>query len=309
MKYNIMKKLVYILILFCFLAPAWALDVAGDGSADVSTVVELPDSDTGGDADNEAAVEEEDPEEIMAQIVEALQHKALAGNAEAQTALGVCYLKGEGLDRDYELAMQWFLKAAKQHDSSAEYYIGYMYDEGLGLKRDYVTALEWYEKSAAQNDPKGFNGIGLLYYRGKGIKRDYTTALGYFQRAAGLGYAEGYANLGVMYEKGQGVEKDLATAFQYNCLGAEDGSMLAQYNLSRMYYKGRGVEKDIIMAYKWIYISRLLGNDSDQAMEHMNLVSKWLSSKEFDLAKTQATKWLEEHNVVRRAPLMKIGLF
>lgn len=297
-----MKKIICLLILLCIAGPAWAQNVS-EAEPDKPEVLETPLE----QLNNED--EEFDPEELLMHKFDTLLAEASAGDAKAQTAVGICYLEGKGVEHDYELAMQWFQKAAKQHDSSAESYIGLMYSEGIGLKRDYVSALEWYEKSAAQNDAKGFNGIGLLYYRGKGIKRDYTTAMGYFQRAAGLGYAEAYAYLGIMYEKGQGVDKDLNTAFQYNHLGAEAGSMLAQYNLSRMYYKGRGVEKDMIMAYKWITISRFMGNDSDQAMEHMNMVSKWLSSKEFDIAKEQTNKWLEEHNIVNRAPLMKIGLF
>lgn len=297
-----MKKLLCLLILVCMAGPAWAQTIF-EAEPDESNAVEITVEQA------KAGDEEVDPEEILVQRFEALLAKASAGDAEAQSGVGVCYINGEGVERDYEMAMQWFQKAAKQQNSSAEYYIGFMYGEGLGLKRDYVAALEWYEKSAAQNDPKGFFGIGSLYYRGKGIKRDYITALGYFQRAAGLDYGEAYAYLGIMYEKGQGVEKDLNTAFQYNCLGAEDGSVLAQYNLSRMYYKGRGVEKDLIMAYKWIAISRYMGNDSDQAMEHMNMVSKWLSSKDFDIAKEQTHKWLEQHKVIRRAPLMKMSWF
>lgn len=299
---NLMKKLIYFLFVVFLSCPAWALDLtetqtAAPETAEIAVEEFAP------------ADEEADFEELLLQEFQALLEKAAADDAAAQTAIGVYYLDGETVGRDYELAMQWFKKAAKQNDSSAEFYIGLMYSEGLGLKRDYITALEWYEKSAAQNDPKGFYGIGLLYYRGKGIKRDYTTALGYFQHAASLGYSDAYAYLGIIYEKGLDVEKQLDTAFQYNYLGAENGSLLAQYNLSRMYYKGRGVEKDMILAYKWIAISRYMGNDSDQAMEHMNMVSKWLSSKDFDIAKEQTHKWLEEHNVTRRAPLIKITWF
>lgn len=297
-----MKKLICLLFLIFIASPAWALNVAETQAAEPETG-EIA-------ADQLAPTEEDaDPEELLLQDFQALLEKAVANDADAQTAIGVYYLDGEAVGRDYELAMQWFKKAAKQNNSSAQFYIGLMYSEGLGLKRDYIAALEWYEKSAAQNDPKGFYGIGLLYYRGKGIKQDYTTALGYFQHAAGLGYADAYAYLGIIYEKGLGVEKQLDTAFQYNHQGAESGSLMAQYNLSRMYYKGRGVKKDMVLAYKWIAISRYMGNDSDQAMEHMNIVTKWLSNKDFDIAREQTRNWLEEHNVTRRAPLMKMTWF
>lgn len=296
---NLMQKLIYFLFVFFLSSPAWALDFAETEAFEMEIAAEQS-APTG---------EETDPEEVLLEEYIAMLEKASAGDAEAQTAIGVYYLQGETVGRDYELAMQWFNKAAKQNDSSAQFYIGLMYSEGMGLKRDYVVALEWYEKSAAQNDAKGFYGIGLLYFRGKGIKRDYKTAQGFFQHAASLGNPDAYAYLGIIYEKGLDVEKQLDTAFQYNTLGAEGGSLLAQYNLSRMYYKGRGVEKDMIMAYKWIAISRFMGNDSDQAMEHMNMVSKWLSSKDFDIAKDLTRQWLKNHNVVRRAPLMKISWF
>lgn len=299
---NLMKKLISFLFVVFLSSPAWALDLTETEAVGMESMESA--------AEQSVLTEEEaDPEEVLLEEYKIMRAKAAANDAAAQTAIGVYYLEGEAVGRDYELAMQWFEKAAKQNDSSAQFYIGLMYSEGLGLKRDYIAALEWYEKSASQNDAKGFYGIGLLYFRGKGIKRDYTTALEYFHRAADLGYPDAYAYLGIIYEKGLDVERQLDTAFQANYLGAESGSLLAQYNLSRMYYKGRGVEKDMIQAYKWIAISRFMGNDTDQAMEHMNMVSKWLSSKDFDIAKEQTHKWLEEHNVSRRAPLIKITWF
>ncbi len=45
--------------------------------------------------------------------------KAEAGDASAQTKVGVMYLKGEGVSRDYKEAVRWFGKAAVQGDAEA----------------------------------------------------------------------------------------------------------------------------------------------------------------------------------------------
>ena len=45
---------------------------------------------------------------------------ARAGNAEAQHLLGLMYYMGQGVARDYKLAMQWHRKAAEQGKADAQ---------------------------------------------------------------------------------------------------------------------------------------------------------------------------------------------
>jgi TPR repeat protein len=77
------------------------------------------------------------------------QMAAEQGLRDAQTQLGILYAAGnEGdLERDYEQAYQWFTRSAHRGDSTAQFFLGRMYAEGLGIEQDLVNAHMWYEIS------------------------------------------------------------------------------------------------------------------------------------------------------------------
>ncbi|MDR1485938.1 MAG: hypothetical protein LBT09_14095 [Planctomycetaceae bacterium] len=52
--------------------------------------------------------------------VESLKVEAEKGNAEAQFKLGVCYLDGEGVKKDYAEAVKWLRKVAEQGYAEAK---------------------------------------------------------------------------------------------------------------------------------------------------------------------------------------------
>lgn len=64
------------------------------------------------------------------------------GNAQAQYMVGVLYFSGEGVERNYAEARNWFRKAADQGDKLAQGKLGLMYD-GYGVKQDYQEAYFW----------------------------------------------------------------------------------------------------------------------------------------------------------------------
>ncbi len=81
-----------------------------------------------------------------------LQMQALAETANHELAmyyLGIMYLKGQGVERDYETAARWFLKAATQAIPQAQFQLGNLYSEGKGVPRDYERAYAWYQASIA----------------------------------------------------------------------------------------------------------------------------------------------------------------
>ena len=52
------------------------------------------------------------------------------------------------LKQEYQVAFDWFSKAAKFEYAEAQYYIGLCYTQGTGVKKDYGKAMEWYQKAA-----------------------------------------------------------------------------------------------------------------------------------------------------------------
>ena len=59
------------------------------------------------------------------------------------------YFKGE-----YELALQKFKLLAEKKDPHAEYSLGVMYLNGHGVTKDYNEAIRWFRLSAEQDFPQ-----------------------------------------------------------------------------------------------------------------------------------------------------------
>jgi len=80
--------------------------------------------------------------------------RALAeqGDAQSQRQLGMMYYLGQGIETDYAVAYEWFVKAANQGDDIAQMTLGVMNREGQGVPKDYVRAHMWFSISAQQGN-------------------------------------------------------------------------------------------------------------------------------------------------------------
>lgn len=69
---------------------------------------------------------------------------ANSGRAEAQHALAHLYLNGDGVEQNYEKALEWFGKAADQGHADAQNNLGMMYADGMGVEQDCGRAQNWF---------------------------------------------------------------------------------------------------------------------------------------------------------------------
>lgn len=69
------------------------------------------------------------------------------GLASAQLNIGMRHYFGEGVQRDYHEAAQWFRLAAEQGNTGAQYNLGLMYGIGNGVSKDLVSAHIWFNIS------------------------------------------------------------------------------------------------------------------------------------------------------------------
>jgi TPR repeat protein len=120
----------------------------------------------------------------------------------------------------YEGAASWYLKAAEQGDSRAQYSIGYCYAQGKGVFYDPNQAMQWYEKASDQGEDEAQSAIGLFYYQGVTVTKDACLAVDWWKKAAGFGNINAMCNLGYCHEKGIGTAKDPASAYAYYWLSA-----------------------------------------------------------------------------------------
>src|SRR5882724_9212383 len=70
------------------------------------------------------------------QALELYREAAELGKPEALNDIGLMYQKGQGVHKDYMIAMLWFKKGAKAGNSAAMSNIGWLYDKGYGVKED-----------------------------------------------------------------------------------------------------------------------------------------------------------------------------
>ncbi|MPY71184.1 MAG: hypothetical protein GEU92_13975 [Alphaproteobacteria bacterium] len=68
---------------------------------------------------------------------------ARGGDARAQFSLGLLYLRGQGVERDDVVAMQWLRKAAGQGDGDAQLLLGELHMQDAPALRDLVKSHVW----------------------------------------------------------------------------------------------------------------------------------------------------------------------
>ena len=137
-----------------------------------------------------------------------LKIDAEAGDAKAQTTLGIMYFTGEAISKDASgkvlgtdaaKAAAWFHRAALQGNADAQFNLGLMYATGQGgLTKDSVKAVNFFRKSALQGNADAQNNLGAMYHMGEGIKQDNTEAKKWYAKSAAQGNVDAQANLKTM---------------------------------------------------------------------------------------------------------------
>lgn len=118
-----------------------------------------------------------------------------AASANSQMRFGYMYHCGKGVSVNYELAMEWYLKAHNNGNTDATNNIGYMYGHGQGVTTDAQLASKWYLEAADKGNACAQNNAGYSYENGIGIKRDVTIALEWYEKSAGQGFEKAKHNI------------------------------------------------------------------------------------------------------------------
>jgi TPR repeat protein len=147
------------------------------------------------------------------------------GDAYAMETLAKCYLNGDGVARNEELAAHWYLKAAQAGCNSREcfYQIAQFYMKGIPEKNE-QKAIYWYQKAADLNYGPAFSELGKCYQYGRGVSPDISLAVLYYKDGADLfDDAESMCCLGRCYQFGIGVVPDMKTAIEWYRKAAGQG--------------------------------------------------------------------------------------
>lgn len=201
---------------------------------------------------------------------------AESGDSDAQYQIGIMYYKGIGIAQDYEAAIKWYKIAAEQKHPEALRMLGCAYLNGNGVEKDtnqalyyFLEAQKYYTDSVdlcalMENTYLALDKLKRLSYEkfemateyaqdGKGCiscskkeydqkkrgcpffqkelaelyrdKYEYEKAFVWYEKAALQGRSDAQYQLGVLYRDGRGVEKNMAKSMTLFRKGALQGDV------------------------------------------------------------------------------------
>lgn len=159
---------------------------------------------------------------------------AKSGCQNAQLALAIKYVKGDGIRADYDKAWNFLNKIDENVLPMASYCKGYMYDLGLGVEQDYWKAYEYFLKAHKEGVVQATVALGVCALSGFGCDQDYPTAIAYFKEAAEQHNPIAMYYIGIICAEGLGVDADLAKAEKYLMSAAEAGYTPAYFQLGKL---------------------------------------------------------------------------
>ncbi len=131
---------------------------------------------------------------------------------------------------EYETAVKEWRPAALKGDSDAQFNLGQAYKLGRGVKADFNVALDWYRRAAEQGHLQGSDSYGhLLHYQGK-----VSDALPYLQTSADRGEPRAQYLLGTELFNGVHMQKDWVRAYALMTRASSSGMAPASRSLAQM---------------------------------------------------------------------------
>ena len=204
--------------------------------------------------------------QVKLEKIESMEELKLAANSGmtwAQNNLGNCYYYGEGVEQDYQKAVEWYRKAAEQGNAEAQNNLGECYYTGKGVEKDYLKAVTWFQKGAEQENTEAQENLRKFYYRGE---QDNWNSVKNHQKAIAQGGSPVPRHVANRHQGNAPAEKRKETVdeFEKLKLKANNGDAQAQNSLGDCYYNGRGVCKDYRQALEWYRKAAEQGNASAQ---------------------------------------------
>lgn len=125
------------------------------------------------------------------------------GHAAAQGWLGLCYLRGAGVEPNPSRALECLRVSAAAGAAAGCLHLGNCYLEGNGVEQNAEEAVRLYEQAAAQDDDDACYALGMCCLQGIGTPANRDRAISLLRRAAYVLHAEATEKLdelGVSYK-------------------------------------------------------------------------------------------------------------
>ena len=121
---------------------------------------------------------------LINRFIKRLTKSAEQGEADAQYELALLYGYGEGVELDYEKAIQWLQKASEQRHAAAQYVLAMYYLAGEHINQDSEKAIELFRKSAELGDADAQCALASFYNAGEIVEHNTEQAKKWLLKAA-----------------------------------------------------------------------------------------------------------------------------
>ena len=227
-------------------------------------------------------------------IIALLQKHAERGNPVAQLKLGWCFENEKGVEKNTELAVEWYKKSAEQGLARAQNCLGYCFQYGIGIKKDEGQAVVLYRKAIEQNSAEGLTLLGSCYKEGMGVEKNIESAITLYKTAAEQKFPYAQYLLGCLYYNGQEISQDVKEGMKWLRSAAEQGVPEAAYLVGDSYEIYRGINygnTDFCMkeAFNWYTKSAQAGYAPAQCKVGAFLASGLYVAKD----EANAFKWFK----------------
>lgn len=101
-------------------------------------------------------------------------------------------LRGRGVPRDYERALECFDRAAQAGDVDALYMLGKCYLKGIGCRKDPNGGVDCLERAAQRGHGAAALRLGMCFEEGIGSPRNAELAAYWYRRAAAAGESKAF---------------------------------------------------------------------------------------------------------------------
>lgn len=151
------------------------------------------------------------------------------GNLEDCVVLGAYYVRGLGVEKNFERAVVLYGKAcdAGLHMACTQRAQILITGTGAAAPEDsaaYDEAFALLTSSCAAEDQVACAWLGLAYHRGRGVEADGKKAAEHYAHGCEQGYAFGCIGMGKLHEQGFGVRKNRRTANKFFAQACELGA-------------------------------------------------------------------------------------
>lgn len=192
------------------------------------------------------------------------------GNPVGQSGLGLMYLYGKGVMKDYNKAFKYFLQAADQGWVDGQLQLGNMYfgntfhihanpkpktqkfSGGQGVQRDYKLANKYFSLASQSGHVLAFYNLAQMHATGTGMQRSCATAVELYKNVAERGkWGERLMEAHMLHREGRTDE-----AFVVYALLAELGYEVAQSNAAFLLDRGEvswysGADRYVVALMYW----------------------------------------------------------